>query len=72
MTDSVTRDVQSLTHSVEVKANYVRSNPNGRNAPLASKSSHRRLAHLQYLGKLASSKEFFTFFHDSEWENSKS
>src|SRR4030095_13282418 len=70
--DSVTRDVQSLTHGIQVKTNDVRGNANGRNAPLASKSSHCCLAHLQYLGKLTSSKEFFTLFHDSGWVNSKS
>src|SRR6476620_8823992 len=67
--NSVTRHVQRLTHGVEVETNYVGRDTNGRNASLARKPAHRRLADLQHFRKLASSKKLLTLFHD---ENSKS
>ena len=66
MTDSVTRHIQRFAHGVEVETNYVGRDANGRDAPLARKPSHCRLANLQHLGKLASGKEFFTLFHGSQ------
>ena len=41
VTNSVSRDVQRFTHGVEMETDYMRCDPNGRDAPLASKPSHR-------------------------------
>ena len=66
MADSGPRHVQRFSNSVEMKTNYVGRDANGRNAPFAGKPSHRCLAHLQHLRKLASGKEFLAIFHVSE------
>ena len=66
VTDSAARHVQRFSYGVEVETNYVWRDTNGRYAPLAGKPSHRCLANLQDLGKLASRKEFLALFHVSE------
>jgi hypothetical protein len=60
----VARHFKSFTHGVEVKSKDMWGNANGRNTPLASQASNRRLADLQYLCELPGSQKFFALFHD--------